>query len=78
MGTPVNLLYLPKSARAYLFPQSVKFITSAAAPLVLTPFVRNQGDLERTKGAHTAAGQSLTHSSPAFLDKYCRRKQMRP
>ena len=44
MGTPINLLtfYLPKSARAYLFPQSVKFKTLAAAPLVLTPFVRNQ------------------------------------
>ena len=39
---PLTYFYLPKSARAYLFPQSVKFITFAAAPLVLTPFVRNQ------------------------------------
>ena len=39
---PLTYSYLPKSARAYLFPQSVKFITFAAAPLVLTPFVRNQ------------------------------------
>ena len=42
MGTPVNLPYLPKSARAYFFPNLSKFITVAAAPLVLTPFVRNQ------------------------------------
>ena len=32
---PLTYFYLPKSARAYLFPQS-------AAPLVLTPFIRNQ------------------------------------
>ena len=38
----LTYFYLPKSARAYLFPRSVKFITSAAAPVVLTPFVRNQ------------------------------------
>ena len=35
-------LYLPKSAKAYLLPQSVKIVTFAAAPLVLTPLVRNQ------------------------------------
>ena len=34
--------YLPKSARAYLFPNLSKFITFAAASLVLTPLVRNQ------------------------------------
>ena len=41
---PLTYFYLPKSARVYLFPQSVKFITfnCSAAPLVLTPFVRNQ------------------------------------
>ena len=44
--------YLPKSARAYLFPQSVKFITFAAAPLVLTPFVRNHVSL-----THMATGR---------------------
>ena len=33
----------PKSARAYLFPQSVRMHELfAAGPLVLTPFVRNQ------------------------------------
>ena len=30
---PFTYVFLPKSARAYLFPQSVKFITFAAAPL---------------------------------------------
>ena len=39
---PLTYFYLPKSARAYLFPQSVKFITFAAAALALTPAVRNQ------------------------------------
>ena len=39
---PFAYFYLPKSARAYLFPQSVKLVTFAAAPLVLTPFVRNR------------------------------------
>ena len=34
---------IPKSARAYLSPKSVKIITFAAAPLALTPVVRNQG-----------------------------------
>ena len=38
----LTYFYLPKSARAYFFSQSVEFITFAAAPLVLTPFVRNQ------------------------------------
>ena len=39
---PLTYFYLPKSARAYHFSQSVKIITFAAAPLVLTPFVRNR------------------------------------
>ena len=34
--------YLPKSARAFRFPNLSKFMIFAAAPLVLTPFVRNQ------------------------------------
>ena len=34
---PVNLLYIPKSARAYFFPNLSKIITSAAAPLVFDP-----------------------------------------
>ena len=41
---PLTYFSLTKSARAYLFPQSVKIVTFAFAPLVLTPFVRNQQD----------------------------------
>ena len=37
---PLTCFDLPKSARAYLIPQSVKFMMFAAASLVLTPFVR--------------------------------------
>ena len=40
---PLTCFYLPKSARAYVcLPNLSKFITFAAAPLVLTSFVRNQ------------------------------------
>ena len=39
---PSTYFYIPRSARANLDPQSVKFLTFAAAPLVLTPVVRNQ------------------------------------
>ena len=39
---PLTYFYLPQSSRAYLFSNLSKFITFAAAPLVLTPFVRNQ------------------------------------
>ena len=54
---PLTYLYLPKSARAYPFPQSVKVITFAAALLVLTLFVRDQvparsGLLRKGPGAH--------------------------
>ena len=43
--TPVNLLLYSQKYQAgrIFFPNPSKFITSAAAPLVLTPFVRNQG-----------------------------------
>ena len=41
---PLTFFYIPKSARAYLFPKSVKSITCAAAPLVLTPFVRSRAE----------------------------------
>ena len=37
---PFTYVCLPKSVRVYLFPQFDKNITFAAAPLVLTPFVR--------------------------------------
>ena len=40
---PLTFFDLPKSARAYLSLQSDKILTFAAAPWVLTPFVRNQG-----------------------------------
>ena len=39
---PLTYFYTAKSARVYLFPHLSKIITFAAAPLVLTPFVRNQ------------------------------------
>ena len=40
---PLTCFYLPKSARAYPFPPNLsKSIAFAAAPLGLTPFVRNQ------------------------------------
>ena len=39
---PLSYFYLPKSARAYFFPNLSKIITFAAALLVLTLFVRNQ------------------------------------
>ena len=43
-GTPVNLLLSPpKVPGRTFFPNLSKFIAFAAAPLVLTPFVRNQG-----------------------------------
>ena len=45
---PLTYFYLPKSARAYLFPQSLK--THYAAPLVLTPFVRNQATSDQGVG----------------------------
>ena len=40
--SPLTYFYLPKSDSAYLFPNPSNFTTFAAAPLVLTPFVRNQ------------------------------------
>ena len=41
---PLTYFDLPKSARAYFFPNMSKSITFAAAPSVLTPFVRDQQD----------------------------------
>ena len=40
---PLTCFYLPQSAMAYLFHQSVKTHYLCSGPLVLTPFVRNQG-----------------------------------
>ena len=43
LGSPVNLLLSSQKCQgAPCFPDLSKIITSAAAPLVLTPFVRNQ------------------------------------
>ena len=43
MGTPVNLLLSSQKCQGVPFsPNLSKIITFAAAPLVLTPFVRNQ------------------------------------
>ena len=39
---PLSYLNIPKSARVFLFPQSVKLVAFAAAPLVLTPFMKQQ------------------------------------
>ena len=39
---PLTCFCLPKSARAYIFPQSDKINYFCSAPLVVTPFVRNQ------------------------------------
>ena len=39
---PLTDFYLPKSARTYLFTNPSKVISFAAAPLALTPFVRDQ------------------------------------
>ena len=40
----LTYLVFPKVPGRTFFPNLSKFITFAAAPLVLTPFVRNQGD----------------------------------
>ena len=36
-GTPVDLLYLPKSARAYIFPQSVRIHYFCSGPSSVDP-----------------------------------------
>ena len=62
------------ASRAYLFPQSVKLITFAAAPLVLTPFVRNRSqprDLDRPtpRSKRVGIGDREVHKflDPGFL-----------
>ena len=37
LGTPVNLFYIPKSARAYLFPQRVKMYYFCSCPISVDP-----------------------------------------
>ena len=46
---PLTYFYLPKSARAYLFPRSAKMHDFSATPLVLTPFVRSQTQAGTTR-----------------------------
>ena len=59
---PLTYFYLPKSARAYLFPNlSNKSITFAAAPLVLTPFVRNRGPDQGAARGEACRGDREDH-----------------
>ena len=52
LGIPVNLLLFSKKCQGVPFsPNPSKFITLSAAPLVLTPFVCNQGAARRGPGA---------------------------
>ena len=57
----LTYFYLPKTARTYLFPRSAKCITSAAAPLALSPFVRSRGDTMEAslKDATTAENEAV-------------------
>ena len=75
LGTPIiTYFYLPISARAYLFSQSVKIIISAAAPLVLTPFVRNQTNRKifqgEPRGLRGAAGRAQSRKEPVRFDSF--------
>ena len=70
MGTPVNLLSSSQSVRAYLFPQSDKiYYFCAAAPLVLTPFVRNQDSSHGSQALphvpHAASGVAAARGHDA-------------
>ena len=47
----LTYFYILKIARAYLFPNLSKFTTFAAAPLVLTQFVRNQICISKPRDA---------------------------
>ena len=58
----LTYFYLPKSAREYLFPDLSNFITFAAAPLVLTPFVRNQDSNKPTRAQRDS--DSIGSNSP--------------
>ena len=63
---PLTYFCIPKSTRAYFFSNLSKLIPFAAAPLVLTPFVRSRGALPRpaarelrAAGAGAARGAGL-------------------
>ena len=73
---PLTYLYLPKSARAYLFPHSVEIhYFFAAAPLVLTPFVRNQRkrvafpSVFLRNSPNKSVGQSRVHGSEGGMTR---------
>ena len=58
---PLTYVYLPKSARAYLFPQSIKIVYFCSGPVsaaVLTPVVRNQAlrNQVRARAQHHGRG----------------------
>ena len=51
---------MPQNARTFLFSNQAKLTTFAAAPLVLTPFVRNQNDNDN---ATTTTTTTTTNSN---------------
>ena len=66
----LTYFYISKSARAYFFPNLSQFITFAAAPLVLTPFVRNQDATQQlpSRGSKKFEGSGdLPRESSVFL-----------
>ena len=65
-GTPVNLLLSSQKYQGVPFPQSDKNkVPFAAAPLVWTPFVRNQGGPGRGGGpGPRRAGEAARHGGP--------------
>ena len=62
LGAPVNLLYLHKSAIVNPSPNLWKIITFAAAPLVLTPFVRNRGSARCCRARRSLPRAILCHT----------------
>ena len=62
---PLTYFYIPKSARAYLFPQSVKIRYFAAAPSVSAPFVRNQ-ELPRTRAMSDVLSTAMQRGDPTW------------
>ena len=62
---PLTYFYLPRKCQGVLFPQSIKIITFAAAPLVLSPFVRNQ-DARGRQGKQPGPGARRRASCPGF------------
>ena len=65
---PLTYFNLPKSARAYFFPNLSKLVIFAAAPLVLTPSVHNQGfkdDFDAWKGSLSADERKMVQDQAA-------------